>query len=153
MPLDPAEEDYQKAERFKRKGLFLALAGAGLGGGRSAAPLSSSFALKTKKVTVTTVNGRTSKAASPGSVQRKSLVARPPATGEGLPYPGSWDPTPHGCGARGVRLRKAWSARVLVAKETRWAHTQEASPCLGAQIRRGSWSLWSSTTSRDTAAH
>ena len=111
------------------------------GGRREGAGPLSSFALKTKKVHGDDCEWKDVKSRVSGSVQRKPIVARPPATGEGLPTPGSWDPMLQGCGATGEAQEgleprgSSWPTRRC------WAHTWKANPCLGAQIWRGSWSL------------
>lgn len=108
VPLDPAEEDYQRRTVQEKRPVPGTCWGGGWAEAGGAAPLSSSFALKTKKVHGDDCEWKDVKSCISGSVQRKSLVARPPATGEGLPTPAAGTQRPRAAGPRG-RLRKAWS--------------------------------------------
>ena len=111
-----------KGKRFKRKGRFLGTCwGGGWAEADGAAPLSCSFALKTKKVHGDDCEWKDVKSRVSGSVQWKPIVARPPATGEGLPTPGSWDPTPQGCGAAGEVQEGLEPRGSLWPRRQRWA--------------------------------
>lgn len=116
VPLDPAEEDYQRRTVQEKRPVLGTCWGRGWAEAGGAAPLSSSFALKTKKVHGEHCEWKDVKSCISGWVQRKPIVARPPATGEGLPTPATGTQRLRAAGPR-VRLRKAWSRAVLVAKE------------------------------------
>ena len=153
VPLDPAEVHYQRQTVQEERPVSWHLLGRGLGGGRWRCSPLLLFCIKNEESPRwwLWMEGCQKPRLRLRSVeahcrQTSSHWGRPP-------YPWQLGPNAPGLRGRWWGAGRLGAARVLVAKEAALGTTWKASPCLGAQIRRGSWSSWSSTTSRDTAAH